>query len=242
MAPNLTVLHAYCKLRKEKKRKPPRNQSSATMLSFRGKQDTFVSPGKRLEPQRAKVRKLSLADLVFLGAKEASGRKLPHVVIDLRPSHLFLTSSAHRWLGQRSCRTKVPRIFRILVPNFLPKNFPRVFRGSFVLCFPGDGDHKKFTKNPLPFSIPNPQANTKTIHKVFLESRQSNRWWTSVLEAAMFSMMRPERDHKQRIANSGFCGEASIRWVAVLMMSHGSGSVPSTVSNRSSFALFGGGL
>ena len=33
-------------------------------------------------------------------------------------------------LGQKSCRTKVPRIFRIFVPNFAPNfapNFPRSF-------------------------------------------------------------------------------------------------------------------
>ena len=33
-------------------------------------------------------------------------------------------------LGQKSCRTKVPRIFRIFVPNFAPgfaPNFPRIF-------------------------------------------------------------------------------------------------------------------
>ena len=34
-------------------------------------------------------------------------------------------------LGQKSCRTKVSRILRIVVPNF-PPNFPRIFRGFFV--------------------------------------------------------------------------------------------------------------
>ena len=53
-------------------------------------------------------------------------------------------------LGQHSCRTKVPRISRVFVPNFAPNlapNFPRNFRGFFVLRFVGDGDQKKFTKN-----------------------------------------------------------------------------------------------
>ena len=39
-------------------------------------------------------------------------------------------------LGQKSCRTKVSRIFRIFVPNFAPNfapNFPRIFRG--LSCF-----------------------------------------------------------------------------------------------------------
>ena len=69
-------------------------------------------------------------------------------------------------LGQRSGRTKVPRIFRIVVPNFLPNfapNFPRIFQGVFVLCFQGNGDQEKFTKNPRPFSMQNSQATTKKL-------------------------------------------------------------------------------
>ena len=67
-------------------------------------------------------------------------------------------------LGQKSCRTKVSRIFRIFVPNFAPNfapNFPRIFRGLFVLRLVGDGDQKQFTKNPRHFSMQNSQANTK---------------------------------------------------------------------------------
>ena len=66
-------------------------------------------------------------------------------------------------LGQKSCRTKVPRIFRIFVPDFAPEFCPRIFRGFFVLRFVGNGDQKKFTKNPRHFSMPNSQANTKKI-------------------------------------------------------------------------------
>ena len=69
-------------------------------------------------------------------------------------------------LGQESCRTKVSRIFRIFIPNFAPNfapNFPRIFRGLFVLRFVGDGDQKKFTKNPRHFPMQNSQANTKKI-------------------------------------------------------------------------------
>ena len=67
-------------------------------------------------------------------------------------------------LGQESCRTKVSRIFRIFVPNFAPNfapNFPRIFQGFFVLRFVGDGDQKKFTKNPRHFPMQNSQANTR---------------------------------------------------------------------------------
>ena len=75
-------------------------------------------------------------------------------------------------LGQKSCRTKVSRFFRIFVPDFAPNfalNFPRIFRGLFVLRFVGDGDQKKFTRNPRHFSMQNSQANTKKIFtKLFL--------------------------------------------------------------------------
>ena len=41
-------------------------------------------------------------------------------------------------LGQRSCRTKFPRIFQFFLPDFAPNfalNFPRIFQGFFVLRF-----------------------------------------------------------------------------------------------------------
>ena len=69
-------------------------------------------------------------------------------------------------LGQKNCRTKVSRIFGFCVPDFAPNfapNFPRIFRGFFVLRFVGNGDQKKFTKNPRHFSMQNSQANTKNI-------------------------------------------------------------------------------
>ena len=74
------------------------------------------------------------------------------------------------WLGQESRRTKVSRIFRIFVPNFAPNfapNFLRIFRGLFVLRFVGDGDQKKFTKNPRHFSMQNSQATTEKIFTKF---------------------------------------------------------------------------
>ena len=77
---------------------------------------------------------------------------------------------------------------RILPPNFAP-DFPQIFRGFFVLRFMGDGDQKKITKKPRHFSMQNSQANTKNIHKILLESRQSNlvRYsrWGCCLECAL---------------------------------------------------------
>ena len=67
-------------------------------------------------------------------------------------------------LGEESCRTKVSQIFRIFVPNFAPNfapNFPRIFRGLFVFRFVGDGDEKKFTKNPRHFSMQIPRQTRK---------------------------------------------------------------------------------
>ena len=37
-----------------------------------------------------------------------------------------------------------------------------------MLRFVGDGDQKKFTKNPRHFSMQSSQANTKNIHKMFV--------------------------------------------------------------------------
>ena len=79
-------------------------------------------------------------------------------------------------LGQESCKTEVSRIFRIFVPNSAPNfvpNFPRIFRGLFVLRFLGNGDLKKFTKNPRHFSMQNSQANTKKLFtKFFWQSKK----------------------------------------------------------------------
>ena len=69
-------------------------------------------------------------------------------------------------LGEKNRRTKVPRIFQIFGPNFAPNfapNFPRIFWGVFVLRVVGNGNQKKFTKNPHHFSMQNSQANTKKI-------------------------------------------------------------------------------
>ena len=73
---------------------------------------------------------------------------------------LDLQSEVVRKVAER----KFPEFFefssRIFFPNFAP-NFPRIFQGLFVLRFVGDGDQKKFAKNPRHFSMQNSQANTE---------------------------------------------------------------------------------
>ena len=74
------------------------------------------------------------------------------------------TGSMAIFLSQKSCRTKVPQMFSNFRPEFCPEFcsefFPN-FSRSFLLRFVGDGDRKKFTKNPRLFSTQNPQANSK---------------------------------------------------------------------------------
>ena len=73
-----------------------------------------------------------------------------------------------RWLGQKSCRTKVSRLFRIFVPDFALKfapNFPPIFSRIFRALYRGKRrrkrKNKKIFKNPRHFSRQNSQANTK---------------------------------------------------------------------------------
>ena len=83
-------------------------------------------------------------------------------------------------LGQKSCRTKVPRIFRIFVPNFAP-NFPRIFLRRFFFCFVSweTETRKIHQKSPPFFQYKNSQAKheKKIFTECFLESRQSNKTW-----------------------------------------------------------------
>ena len=79
---------------------------------------------------------------------------------NLGRSDFCRTQTFWSWfLRSESCRTKVSPDF---APNFAP-NFPRIFRGCFVLRSVGNGDQKKFIKNPRHFSMQNSQANTKKI-------------------------------------------------------------------------------
>ena len=76
-------------------------------------------------------------------------------------------SAKSKELGQKSCRTKVPWIFWICIPEFCSEFYPN-FSRSFRALFPGRRRHTNFTKNHRHFSMPNPQANSeKTSTKVF---------------------------------------------------------------------------
>ena len=78
-----------------------------------------------------------------------------------RISNVYVRKAADR---------KFPEFLRIFVPDFLPNipaNFPRIFRGFFVLRFVGDGDPKKnHQKSPL-FSMQNSQASAEKIFTQF---------------------------------------------------------------------------
>ena len=78
-------------------------------------------------------------------------------------------ASAHVRSG-KSQNERFPN-FSNFRPEFCPEfcsEVSRIFRGLFVLHFVGDGDQKKFTKNPRHFSMQNSQANTKKIFTKFL--------------------------------------------------------------------------
>ena len=83
------------------------------------------------------------------------------------------------WLGQKSCRMKVPRIFRISVPNFsnfrpefcpefcaeFSPNFSRSFRASFRGKRRPEKIHRK---PPAFFNAKSPGKPEKKNHKSFL--------------------------------------------------------------------------
>ena len=79
-------------------------------------------------------------------------------------------------LGQKSCRTKVSRIFRIFVPNFVPDfapNFPPNFLRSFRASFRGKRRPEKIHQKSRPFfNAKFPGKFEEEIHKSSLESRQ----------------------------------------------------------------------
>ena len=78
-----------------------------------------------------------------------------------------------------SCRTKIPRIFRIFVPNFAP-NFapnPRIFLRTFRASFRGRRKPEKIHPKSPPFFNANfPGKHKENIHKILLESRQSKEF------------------------------------------------------------------
>ena len=76
-------------------------------------------------------------------------------------------------LGQKSCRTKIPRIFRIVIPNFAP-NFAPDFLRSFCASFRGKRRPEEIHPKSLPFlNAKLPGKSEEKIQKNFLESGQS---------------------------------------------------------------------
>ena len=57
--------------------------------------------------------------------------------------------------------------------RILLRFFPEIFPGLFVLCFLGNGDHKKSPKILAIFQCQNPRQSKRKIHKSFLESGQA---------------------------------------------------------------------
>ena len=112
---------------------------------------------------------------------------MPLKAANLSPSLPSSKSPEHvvSLLGQKSCRTKVPLILRVFVPDFLPSfppNFPRNFQKHFVLCLPGNADHKKSTKKtPAFFNAKSSGKNREIYSQVVLERRQSKHCHCSVV-------------------------------------------------------------
>ena len=82
------------------------------------------------------------------------------------------------WVRKAADR-KFPEFLKFssrILPRILLRIFP-VFFEDFSCFVSWKEPQKKFTKNPRHFSMQNSQANTtKNIHKMFLESRQSNKF------------------------------------------------------------------
>ena len=73
-------------------------------------------------------------------------------------------------LGPKSCRTKVPQIFRIVVPNFAPNfapNFPLFFEEFSCFVSWETETRKIHQKSPPFFNTKFPGKSEEKIHKVF---------------------------------------------------------------------------
>ena len=121
-------------------------------------------------------------------------------------------------LGQKSCRTKVLRIFRIFLPDFLLRIFLEFFEDFLWSLFPRKRRPQKFTKNPRHFSMPKPQANTKKIFtKVFwrggtpekLGSEDWARGSGGVAGTSPKTFSRSKNSSKQEIWSSQFFRDLS---------------------------------
>ena len=70
------------------------------------------------------------------------------------------------FLGQRSGRTKVPRIFRIFLPNFALRIFPEFFEEFSCFVSQETKTRKNLPKIPA-LSMQNSQATTKKLFANF---------------------------------------------------------------------------
>ena len=93
--------------------------------------------------------------------------------------HPDFPSRGLKVLGQKSCRTKVSRIFSIFRPEFCPEfrsefspNLLRSFRASFCGRRRPEKIHQK---SPPFFNAKFPGKFEEKIHNMFLESGQSNK-------------------------------------------------------------------
>ena len=86
------------------------------------------------------------------------------------------------FLGQKSCRTKVPQIFRIVFPGFCPRillrNFPEFLR-SFRASFRGKRRPEKIHQKSPPFFNANSQANAKKIYSRNLSGEEAKSQYFS---------------------------------------------------------------
>ena len=103
----------------------------------------------------------------------------------------FSPPKSHDALGQKSCRTKVSRIFRFFGPNFAPNllrispNFLRSFRASFCGRRRPEKIHPK---SPPFFNAKFPGNFEEKIHKVFAGERSKQRY---VLPPPPFANSQP---------------------------------------------------
>ena len=83
-----------------------------------------------------------------------------------------------------------------------------------MLRFVGDGDQKKFTKNPRRFSMQNSQANTKKIFTNIF-------WRAGTLLKILKASHRPQSLHNVFLAPRGSAGVATLRSSVVLALVQG---------------------
>ena len=108
------------------------------------------------------------------------------------------------FLGQKSCRTNVPQIFRVFVPNFAPSFAPDSARFfEEFSCFISS-ETEILTKNLHHFSVQNSQTNSQRnstevsgerAKQRFLSSRPKNLRLGAILKTLVGACM--SRDRRQ---------------------------------------------